>query len=229
MSKKSNKKSVGFDYETKGLKFEIDGAWDDGSLSLAKAARDMFSNQKSSDVYINSRIDAIDSYKDPTSDIPLEEIEKYKYIDRQENYWRNKHNDLAEAFKILTAYNIDIDYNELILRAREAARFRDEFTQASAALEQQYPYIERTRNYVFQDDNIDHDPITNRNFEALEHKRLYFSDKLGSVLKNRDKDANGYSFNSNGIAGRPLQATSSINYSKLAMAQIANAAKKVFK
>ncbi len=138
--------------------------------SVLKFAADTFelNSLKSSSI----KADAFDAYKSPLSDIPLEEIEKYKYIYRQENYWKNKHNDLAEAICLLTAYNIDIDYSEVVLRMKEAARFRDEFTMAAAVFEKQYPYIEQSRNYVYNTDEVNHDPITNRMTRTLENNRL---------------------------------------------------------
>ena len=69
---------------------------------------------------------------------PAEIIYEYHHLVSQANYWKNKHNDLMQAFKILSAYDIDVDYTELLLRTREAARYRKEITSNKEWLENNF-------------------------------------------------------------------------------------------
>ena len=88
-------------------------------------------------------------------------INEYHHLRSQANYWKNKHNDLMQAFKILSAYDIDVDYTELLLRTREAARYRKDIASSLEKMETDYPAVPRYNDIVFLEDN-NHDPILDR-------------------------------------------------------------------
>ena len=100
-------------------------------------------------------------------------INEYHHLRSQANYWKNKHNDLMQAFKILSAYDIDVDYTELLLRTREAARYRKDIASSLEKMETDYPAVPRYNDIVFLEDN-NHDPILDRTWSKLERKKLNF-------------------------------------------------------
>lgn len=118
---------------------------------------------------------------------PIEVLHEYRNLRSQENYWKNKHNDLSQAFKILSAYDIDVDYTELILLTREAARNRKELASKTEQIETKYPIIPRYDDIVF-DKEIDHDPILDRAWSSLERKKYSFDDY--SFISNRSSKYN---------------------------------------
>lgn len=80
---------------------------------------------------VNSQIEANANIIANSEEIPPAEIiYEYHHLVSQVNYWKNKHNDLMQAFKILSAYDIDVDYTELLLRTREAARYRKDIASS---------------------------------------------------------------------------------------------------
>ena len=88
-------------------------------------------------------------------DIPVETIQDYRAIRTEEIYWKNKLDDLNDACKILSAYDIDTDYIEIILRTREAKRLGDE----ARLIEKKYPTTPAILNSAFSDAYISYDPI----------------------------------------------------------------------
>lgn len=116
---------------------------------------------------------------------PAEIIYEYHHLVSQVNYWKNKHNDLVQAFKILSAYDIDIDYTELILRTREAARYIKELISHAEKIETDYPAIPRYNDILFIEDT-NHDPILDRTWSKLERKKLNFDTQYMFVDYLRD-------------------------------------------
>lgn len=116
---------------------------------------------------------------------PAEIIYEYHHLVSQVNYWKNKHNDLMQAFKILSAYDIDVDYTELLLRTREAARYRKDIASSLEKIETDYPAIPRYNDVVFLEDN-NHDPILDRTWSKLERKKLNFDTQYMFVDYLRD-------------------------------------------
>lgn len=116
---------------------------------------------------------------------PAEIIYEYHHLVSQVNYWKNKHNDLMQAFKILSAYDIDVDYTELLLRTREAARYRKDIASSLEKIETDYPAIPRYNDAVFLEDN-NHDPILDRTWSKLERKKLNFDTQYMFVDYLRD-------------------------------------------
>lgn len=116
---------------------------------------------------------------------PAEIIYEYHHLVSQVNYWKNKHNDLVQAFKILSAYDIDIDYTELILRTREAARYIKELISHAEKIETDYPIILRYNDILFIEDT-NHDPILDRTWLKLERKKLNFDTQYMFVDYLRD-------------------------------------------
>ena len=112
-------------------------------------------------------------------------INEYHHLRSQVNYWKNKHNDLMQAFKILSAYDIDVDYTELLLRTREAARYRKDIASSLEKMETDYPAIPRYNDVVFLEDN-NHDPILDRTWSKLERKKLNFDTQYMFVDYLRD-------------------------------------------
>ena len=112
-------------------------------------------------------------------------INEYHHLRSQANYWKNKHNDLMQAFKILSAYDIDVDYTELLLRTREAARYRKDIASSLEKMETDYPAIPRYNDVVFLEDN-NHDPILDRTWSKLERKKLNFDTQYMFVDYFRD-------------------------------------------
>lgn len=112
-------------------------------------------------------------------------INEYHHLRSQANYWKNKHNDLMQAFKILSAYDIDVDYTELLLRTREAARYRKDIASSLEKIETDYPAIPRYNDIVFLEDN-NHDPILDRTWSKLERKKLNFDTQYMFVDYLRD-------------------------------------------
>ena len=112
-------------------------------------------------------------------------INEYHHLRSQANYWKNKHNDLMQAFKILSAYDIDVDYTELLLRTREAARYRKDIASSLEKMETDYPAIPRYNDVVFLEDN-NHDPILDRTWSKLERKKLNFDTQYMFVDYLRD-------------------------------------------
>ena len=112
-------------------------------------------------------------------------INEYHHLRSQANYWKNKHNDLMQAFKILSAYDIDVDYTELLLRTREAARYRKDIASNLEKMETDYPAIPRYNDVVFLEDN-NHDPILDRTWSKLERKKLNFDTQYMFVDYLRD-------------------------------------------
>ena len=112
-------------------------------------------------------------------------INEYHHLRSQANYWKNKHNDLMQAFKILSAYDIDVDYTELLLRTREAARYRKDIASSLEKIETDYPAIPRYNDVVFLEDN-NHDPILDRTWSKLERKKLNFDTQYMFVDYLRD-------------------------------------------
>ena len=96
-------------------------------------------------------------------------INEYHHLRSQANYWKNKHNDLMQAFKILSAYDIDVDYTELLLRTREAARYRKDIASSLEKMETDYPAVPRYNDIVFLEDN-NHDPILDRAWSKVEKR-----------------------------------------------------------
>ena len=123
---------------------------------------------------VNSQIEANANIIANSEEIPPAEIiYEYHHLVSQVNYWKNKHNDLMQAFKILSAYDIDVDYTELLLRTREAARYRKDIASSLEKMETDYPAIPRYNDVVFLEDN-NHDPILDRTWSKLERKKLNF-------------------------------------------------------
>ena len=116
---------------------------------------------------------------------PAEIIYEYHHLVSQVNYWKNKHNDLMQAFKILSAYDIDVDYTELLLRTREAARYRKDIASSLEKMETDYPAVPRYNDIVFLEDN-NHDPILDRTWSKLERKKLNFDTQYMFVDYLRD-------------------------------------------
>ena len=116
---------------------------------------------------------------------PAEIIYEYHHLVSQVNYWKNKHNDLVQAFKILSVYDIDIDYTELILRTREAARYIKELISYAEKIETDYPAISRYNDILFIEDT-NHDPILDRTWSKLEKKKLNFDTQYMFVDYLRD-------------------------------------------
>ena len=90
-----------------------------------------------------------------------------------------------QAFKILSAYDIDVDYTELLLRTREAARYRKDIASSLEKIETDYPAIPRYNDVVFLEDN-NHDPILDRTWSKLERKKLNFDTQYMFVDYLRD-------------------------------------------
>ena len=76
-------------------------------------------------------------------DIPVETIQNYRAIRTEEIYWKNKLDDLNDVCKILSAYDIDTDYIEIILRTREAAREAKRLGDEARSIEKKYPTIQQ--------------------------------------------------------------------------------------
>ena len=112
-------------------------------------------------------------------------INEYHHLRSQSNYWKNKHNDLMQAFKILSAYDIDVDYSELLLRTREAARYRKDIASSLEKMETEYPAVPRYNDIVFLEDN-NHDPILDRAWSKVEKKKLSFNKQYSFVDYLRD-------------------------------------------
>ena len=112
-------------------------------------------------------------------------INEYHHLRSQSNYWKNKHNDLMQAFKILSAYDIDVDYTELLLRTREAARYRKDIASSLEKMETDYPAVPRYNDIVFLEDN-NHDPILDRAWSKVEKKKLSFNKQYSFVDYLRD-------------------------------------------
>lgn len=135
---------------------------------------------------VNSQIEANANIIANSEEIPPAEIiYEYHHLVSQVNYWKNKHNDLMQAFKILSAYDIDIDYTELLLRTREAARYRKDIASSLEKMETDYPAIPRYNDVVFLEDN-NHDPILDRTWSKLERKKLNFDTQYMFVDYLRD-------------------------------------------
>ena len=135
---------------------------------------------------VNSQIEANANIIANSEEIPPAEIiYEYHHLVSQVNYWKNKHNDLMQAFKILSAYDIDVDYTELLLRAREAARYRKDIASSLEKMETDYPAIPRYNDVVFLEDN-NHDPILDRTWSKLERKKLNFDTQYMFVDYLRD-------------------------------------------
>ena len=112
-------------------------------------------------------------------------INEYHHLRSQANYWKNKHNDLMQAFKILSVYDIDVDYTELLLRTREAARYRKDIASSLEKMETDYPAVPRYNDIVFLEDN-NHDPILDRAWSKVEKKKLSFNKQYSFVDYLRD-------------------------------------------
>lgn len=135
---------------------------------------------------VNSQIEANANIIANSEEIPPAEIiYEYHHLVSQVNYWKNKHNDLMQAFKILSAYDIDVDYTELLLRTREAARYRKDIASSLEKMETDYPTIPRYNDVVFLEDN-NHDPILDRTWSKLERKKLNFDTQYMFVDYLRD-------------------------------------------
>ncbi len=135
---------------------------------------------------VNSQIEANVNIIANSEEIPPAEIiYEYHHLVSQVNYWKNKHNDLMQAFKILSAYDIDVDYTELLLRTREAARYRKDIASSLEKMETDYPAIPRYNDVVFLEDN-NHDPILDRTWSKLERKKLNFDTQYMFVDYLRD-------------------------------------------
>ena len=142
---------------------------------------------------VNSQIEANANIIANSEEIPPAEIiYEYHHLVSQVNYWKNKHNDLMQAFKILSAYDIDVDYTELLLRTREAARYRKDIASSLEKMETDYPAVPRYNDIVFLEDN-NHDPILDRAWSKVEKKKLSFNKQYSFVdylrdNKNRSQD-----------------------------------------
>ena len=135
---------------------------------------------------VNSQIEANANIIANSEEIPPAEIiYEYHHLVSQVNYWKNKHNDLMQAFKILSAYDIDVDYTELLLRTREAARYRKDIASSLEKMETDYPAIPRYNDVVFLEVN-NHDPILDRTWSKLERKKLNFDTQYMFVDYLRD-------------------------------------------
>ena len=135
---------------------------------------------------VNSQIEANANIIANSEEIPPAEIiYEYHHLVSQVNYWKNKHNDLMQAFKILSAYDIDVDYTELLLRTREAARYRKDIASSLEKIETDYPAIPRYNDVVFLEDS-NHDPILDRTWSKLEKKKLNFDTQYMFVDYLRD-------------------------------------------
>ena len=135
---------------------------------------------------VNSQIEANANIIANSEEIPPAEIiYEYHHLVSQVNYWKNKHNDLMQAFKILSAYDIDVDYTELLLRTREAARYRKDIASSLEKMETDYPAVPRYNDIVFLEDN-NHDPILDRAWSKVEKKKLSFNEQYSFVDYLRD-------------------------------------------
>ena len=135
---------------------------------------------------VNSQIEANANIIANSEEIPPAEIiYEYHHLVSQVNYWKNKHNDLMQAFKILSAYDIDVDYTELLLRTREAARYRKDIASSLEKMETDYPAVPRYNDIVFLEDN-NHDPILDRAWSKVEKKKLSFNKQYSFVDYLRD-------------------------------------------
>lgn len=120
--------------------------------------------------------------KSQFEDIPIEAIQDYRAITSEENYWKNKLDDLNDACKILSAYDIDTDYTEIILRTREASREAKRLGDEARAIEKKYPNIPATLNIVFKDVDISHDPILDRRWRRKENKLFKYNNDFAKYL-----------------------------------------------
>ena len=125
---------------------------------------------------------AIAPVEDPFKDIPIETIQDYRAITSEENYWKNKLDDLNDAYKILSSYDIDTDYTEIILRTREAAREVRRLGDEARAIEKKHPNIPATLNVVFKDVDISHDPILDRKWRRKENKYVKYNNDFAKYL-----------------------------------------------
>lgn len=114
-------------------------------------------------------------------DIPVETIQDYLAIRTEEIYWKNKLDDLNDACKILSAYDIDTDYTEIILRTREAAREAKRLGDEARLIEKKYPTIPATLNSAFSDAYISYDPIWDRRRRCKQNKFNNFAKYLGGA------------------------------------------------
>ena len=114
-------------------------------------------------------------------DIPVETIQDYRAIRTEEIYWKNKLDDLNDACKILSAYDIDTDYIEIILRTREAAREAKRLGDEARSIEKKYPTIPATLNSAFSDAYISYDPIWDRRRRSKQNKFNNFAKYLGGA------------------------------------------------
>ena len=114
-------------------------------------------------------------------DIPVETIQNYRAIRTEEIYWKNKLDDLNDVCKILSAYDIDTDYIEIILRTREAAREAKRLGDEARSIEKKYPTIPATLNSAFSDAHISYDPIWDRRRRSKQNKFNNFAKYLGGA------------------------------------------------
>ena len=124
---------------------------------------------------------AIPPYDLWEKDVPVEAAAEYRQIESEESYWSNKLQALNDAYKNLTSYDIDIDYTELLLRTREAARYVEYYGNEAHKLEAKFPGIERTTDYIFNDKANNHDPISDRRWSQLERKRYSINNSCDTI------------------------------------------------
>ena len=81
----------------------------------------------------------------------------------------------------MSAYDIDTDYIEIILRTREAAREAKRLGVEARLIEKKYPTIPATLNSAFSDVYISHDPIWDRRRRSKQNKFNNFAKYLGGA------------------------------------------------
>jgi hypothetical protein len=84
-----------------------------------------------------------------------EEVLEYKALSSEHDYYYNKHSELVKAISILSSYDIDVDYTELILLARDSAKRKKALEPRLKYYEAKYPNIRKYLNYISGSNYID--------------------------------------------------------------------------
>lgn len=169
---------------------------------------DMLTAEDAAAVSIDSIVDSklvavsdnfVKSYRKP--EIPTEVLKDYRDLKSERNYWSSKFSNLVDAARELIKYNIDIDYTELILRTKEAARFEDYYQKQLSTFENLYPDIDNYDDVVLGTlecfDNVD--PIINNRAKRMEHKMVDLNRRIISFKGFDPNSAIGYG--ATGISG----------------------------
>lgn len=120
----------------------------------------------------NANANLIDNSEELLS---IDLLNEYHNLLSQKMYWTNKHNALVQAFKILRAYDIDDDYTELILRIREALRYKKESIKLVEKIETDHPTILKYKDVIYKGD-LSNDPILDRAWSHLETNNRKFDE-----------------------------------------------------